>query len=170
MFNMLSGKTCISCAKAKIKCDKMLPTCSRCARLGIDCHAQARGRGRPKGIFPETNKQKKEQKAVSLPPKQMMTVKDTSSLPRAALQKTKSSTMKNNLMMIESIKTSLQTCAEKGLKGDGLMKCMAVTNWLLDVACCSKSEAMYDDIANVYEVTITILFTNVYFHFNLLKL
>ena len=42
------GRTCLTCAKAKIKCDKVLSgKCGRCTRLGIECHAQLRGRGRP---------------------------------------------------------------------------------------------------------------------------
>ena len=30
-----------------MKCDKLRPTCARCARLGIECSVQLRGRGRP---------------------------------------------------------------------------------------------------------------------------
>ena len=47
----------MTCAKAKIKCDKMSPTCGRCARLGLECHAQLRGRGRPPNTSkPQTHK------------------------------------------------------------------------------------------------------------------
>jgi hypothetical protein len=42
------GRTCLTCAKAKIKCDKAHGgKCGRCARLGMECQAQLRGRGRP---------------------------------------------------------------------------------------------------------------------------
>ena len=40
-------RTCASCAKAKVKCDKKRPKCGRCTRLGVECLAQLRGRGRP---------------------------------------------------------------------------------------------------------------------------
>ncbi|KAF2401950.1 hypothetical protein EJ06DRAFT_369237 [Trichodelitschia bisporula] len=32
---------CVSCAKAKTKCDKATPTCSRCASKGLTCHPRA---------------------------------------------------------------------------------------------------------------------------------
>ncbi|CAN0246862.1 unnamed protein product, partial [Discosporangium mesarthrocarpum] len=39
-------RTCTSCRKSKVKCDKLTP-CSRCVRLKMVCVAQTRGRGRP---------------------------------------------------------------------------------------------------------------------------
>jgi hypothetical protein len=128
-MDMTSGKTCITCAKAKIKCDKMLPKCSRCVRLGIDCLAQARGRGRPKA---QPQPQLKE------------------TLPRpAVLKKTSPS---KNLMLIESIKAALQDVAQKGPKGEVLVKCIATTKWLFHIACCTKSEQLYDEVLNIWEV------------------
>jgi len=44
------GKTCVQCARAKVKCDKVAPVCGRCARLGSPCHSQARGPGRPPNL------------------------------------------------------------------------------------------------------------------------
>mmetsp|Transcript_71247 Transcript_71247/g.143437 ORF Transcript_71247/g.143437 Transcript_71247/m.143437 type:complete len:357 (-) Transcript_71247:132-1202(-) len=50
---LFSATTCIGCAKAKVKCNKVFPTCGRCARLGTACHPQLRGRGRPRKVQPE---------------------------------------------------------------------------------------------------------------------
>ncbi|CAN0154583.1 unnamed protein product, partial [Phaeothamnion confervicola] len=42
----VAGRTCISCRRSKVKCDKTYP-CNRCVRLKLTCVAQTRGRGRP---------------------------------------------------------------------------------------------------------------------------
>ncbi|CAM9530033.1 unnamed protein product, partial [Choristocarpus tenellus] len=39
-------RTCTSCRKSKVKCDRRAP-CTRCVRLKMECIAQTRGRGRP---------------------------------------------------------------------------------------------------------------------------
>mmetsp|Transcript_19559 Transcript_19559/g.40835 ORF Transcript_19559/g.40835 Transcript_19559/m.40835 type:complete len:839 (-) Transcript_19559:8-2524(-) len=43
---IFTGKTCMQCRVAKVKCDKHQP-CDRCNRRGYACSAQARGPGRP---------------------------------------------------------------------------------------------------------------------------
>jgi hypothetical protein len=128
------GKTCITCAKAKIKCDKMQPRCGRCVRLNIDCCAQLRGRGRP------PTKPEKEEKGRNSNTKGFV-----SKAPKG-----------KSLILVESLKASLQNAASKGLKGVSLDKCIAVVRWLLDVACCSKSEYMYDSIISTGEVFILV--------------
>lgn len=145
MDSMCSGKTCIACAKAKIKCDKNLPSCSRCVRLGIDCHSQSRGRGRPKGVVAIKPQQSDEfcDKPTTIQVKQK-------ELPRAAIQKKRN--FPKNLMMLESIKSALQEEAQNGIKEEALMKACAVTNWLFHLACCTKSEDMYDSVSGIWEV------------------
>eukprot|EP00614_Pseudopedinella_elastica_P005470 CAMPEP_0172607650 /NCGR_PEP_ID=MMETSP1068-20121228/27808_1 /TAXON_ID=35684 /ORGANISM="Pseudopedinella elastica, Strain CCMP716" /LENGTH=573 /DNA_ID=CAMNT_0013410715 /DNA_START=147 /DNA_END=1868 /DNA_ORIENTATION=+ len=60
------SKTCCECAKAKVKCDKATPSCSRCARIGCECIPQLRGRGRPRKAEDGAGKKK----AGSFPPSQ----------------------------------------------------------------------------------------------------
>ncbi|EWM25186.1 hypothetical protein Naga_100146g7 [Nannochloropsis gaditana] len=41
------GGTCLECKTSKVKCDKVQPRCTRCARHGFLCIPQTRGQGRP---------------------------------------------------------------------------------------------------------------------------
>jgi hypothetical protein len=60
--SLFTGKTCMQCRVAKVKCDKHQP-CDRCCRRGYECSAQARGPGRPPAS--ETKKKKVVSELVS---------------------------------------------------------------------------------------------------------
>jgi len=59
---VFTGKTCMQCRVAKVKCDKHDP-CNRCVRRGYTCSAQARGPGRPPAS--EAKKKKSAQAQVT---------------------------------------------------------------------------------------------------------
>ena len=164
-----SGKTCLTCAKAKIKCDKMSPKCGRCSRLGIECNAQLRGRGRPPNVVraPAAAKvvpSRASSRAVTVAsPSPSDGSYDESEddayeevverqTPRYSTRPPKAPVVQPTYMMIEAIKSALADSAGNAGKEEARIKYGAVTRWLLKVACCSGYETLHDDILNVAEV------------------
>ena len=48
-------RTCAACALSKVKCDRALPSCGRCVRLGLACiDAPPSRRGRAVTLGPKT--------------------------------------------------------------------------------------------------------------------
>lgn len=139
-----NNKTCITCAKAKIKCDKETPNCGRCVRLGIECSAQLRGRGRPPNP--------KDSSSASSKPKKQYVPGGGTRKPSAGTRRVERP--KPNYLLIESLKDALTTDSpwktdEK--EDETRIKTTAVSKWLLNVACCAGFEALHDGILEIVE-------------------
>lgn len=140
-----SNRTCITCAKAKIKCDKNTPSCGRCVRLGIECSAQLRGRGRPPNNAkqPETSNEFSKSKKAYGPSGRI------SSVSRRIGGDPPS------FLLLESLKNELK---ESSLKLDDKddrarkdIKLAAISKWMLNVACCVGIESLHDSILDITE-------------------
>jgi len=136
--------------------------------FSIDCCAQLRGRGRPPTSTPTTSTpmmKAKSSRGVS----QTRSTNSSSSISTDTKRKKSSSsdsTKKTqiNLKLInskkkggeilfaETIKANLQDAVNKGVKGELLQKSVAVIKFLVDVACCTKSEDMFDSILSIGEM------------------
>jgi len=135
----------------KIKCDKMQPSCGRCVRLGLECTAQARGRGRPPGSFSKLQQTANNKDPVI--PLSKRTPKTFADMSGTTARKAKqSSPPERRYMLIEAIKLSLMEHAPTATSPEARRKANAVARWLLNVACCSGNEALHDDIAALAEV------------------
>mmetsp|Transcript_64000 Transcript_64000/g.109859 ORF Transcript_64000/g.109859 Transcript_64000/m.109859 type:complete len:500 (-) Transcript_64000:178-1677(-) len=144
------GPACVLCAKMKIKCDKMQPSCGRCVRLGLECTAQARGRGRPPGSFSKLQQTANNKDPVI--PLSKRTPKTFADMSGTTARKAKqSSPPERRYMLIKAIKLSLMEHAPTATSPEARRKANAVARWLLNVACCSGNEALHDDIAALAE-------------------
>lgn len=138
------SKTCLTCAKAKIKCDKNFPKCGRCTRLGIECSAQLRGRGRP------PNSVRQAEQAASMPTYNAHS-HFTHQASGAQIHRSSAPPMRPTYMLVESVKAAMCE-APSGDKEAARIKYNAVTKWLLSVACCTGIEAFHGDIAALAKV------------------